>query len=647
MIEIVGVSKHYGDTAAVANLSFTVPSGQVTGFLGPNGSGKSTTMRMILGLDRPDTGFVRVNGRRYVDEQLPLTQVGSLLEARSVHPGRTAVNHLRFLAASNGIARSRVDEVIEFVGLESVAGRRAGSFSLGMGQRLGIATALLGDPPILILDEPVNGLDPEGIIWVRTLLRGLAAEGRTILVSSHLMTEMSMTADQLVVIGRGRLIADTTVTEFVASAGGAKVLVSSDQPTEMTAALAEAEVEEQPNGTLLVSGLTAAEIGQRALTAQIPLTQLSTQNPSLEEAFMSLTSGDVVYHGRTLASEGGIQATSDTAAETAPPPDTAAETAPPPDTAAETAPPPDTAAEAAPPPDTAAEAAPPSDTAAEAAAPANTAAAAAAGDAPAKKRTPFFSDLWRGIRAEWRKFISLRSTKWSLLLTFVIVVAFGGIAAYGTTLRWDDFSPLRRAVFDPTAQSLGGIFFGQLVLGALGVLVLSSEYSSGSIRATMAAIPRRSRVLLAKILVLGGAGLVVATATMFAAFFFTQWMLRPIEVQDTLATPNTLRAIIGASLFLVAVALLGLGLAAVLRHTAGAISTLFGLLLVLPLLVNFLPEEWQAEINPYLPVIAGLRIVQTKPVVPGFDPWVSLLLMFGYATVALLIGVFLLRRRDV
>jgi len=270
-----------------------------------------------------------------------------------------------------------------------------------------------------------------------------------------------------------------------------------------------------------------------------------------------------------------------------------------------------------------------------------------ASQAPTKRRTSFFSDLSRGIRAEWRKFISLRSTKWSLLLTFGIIVAFGGIAAYGTTLRWDDFSPLRRAVFDPTAQSLGGIFFGQLVLGALGVLVLSSEYSSGSIRATIAAIPRRPRVLLAKIVVLSAAGVVVATATMFAAFFFTQWMLRPIEVQDTLASPNTLRAIIGASLFLVAVALLGLGLAAILRHTAGAISTLFGLLLVLPLLVNFLPEEWQAEINPYLPVIAGLRIVQTKPVVPGFDPWISLLLMFGYVTVALLIGIFLLRRRDV
>ena len=618
MIEIVGVSKHYGDTAAVANLSFTVPSGQVTGFLGPNGSGKSTTMRMILGLDRPDTGFVRVNGRRYVDEQLPLTQVGSLLEARSVHPGRTAANHLRFLAASNGINRRRVNEVIEFVGLESVAGRRAGGFSLGMGQRLGIATALLGDPPILILDEPVNGLDPEGIIWVRTLLRGLAAEGRTILVSSHLMTEMSMTADQLVVIGRGRLIADTTVTEFVASAGGAKVLVSSDQTTEMTAALAEAEVEEQPNGTLLVSGLTAAEIGQRALAAQIPLTQLSTQTPSLEEAFMSLTSGDVVYHGQTLSSADSTGPTTATSLDE-PPSNSAAETAP-----STTAP--------EPPPATH------DDTHTR---------VATAGEAPAKKRTPFFSDLSRGIRAEWRKFISLRSTKWSLLLSFVIVVAFGGIAAYGTTLRWDDFSPLRRAVFDPTAQSLGGIFFGQLVLGALGVLVLSSEYSSGSIRATMAAIPRRPRVLLAKILVLGVAGLVVATATMFAAFFFTQWMLGPIEVQDTLASPNTLRAIIGASLFLVAVALLGLGLAAVLRHTAGAISSLFGLLLVLPLLVNFLPEEWQAEINPYLPVIAGLRIVQTKPVVPGFDPWVSLLLMFGYATVALLIGVFLLRRRDV
>ena len=266
---------------------------------------------------------------------------------------------------------------------------------------------------------------------------------------------------------------------------------------------------------------------------------------------------------------------------------------------------------------------------------------------PSRERTSTFTDLRHGIQSEWRKFVSLRSTIWALLLTFGIVVAFGGIGAYGTTLRWESFSGLRKAAFDPTAQALGGLFFGQLVLGALGVLVLSGEYSSGSIRATMSALPRRGRVLVAKITVLASSALVVSLATMFAAFFFTQWMLRSIEVQDTLASPNTMRAIVGAALFLVAVALLGLGLAAILRHTAGAISTLFGLLLVLPLLVNFLPEEWQAEINPFLPVIAGLRIVQTIPVVPGFDAWISLLLMFGYAAIALVLGAVLLRRRDV
>ncbi len=599
MIEVCGVSKHYGDTTAVDDLSFTVPAGQVTGFLGPNGSGKSTTMRMILGLDRPDTGFVRVDNKRYVDQQLPLTRVGSLLEARSVHPGRSAINHLRFLATSNGIPKSRVTEVLELVGLESVAKKRAGSFSLGMGQRLGIASALLGDPPILLLDEPVNGLDPEGIIWVRTLLRDLAAEGRAVLVSSHLMAEMALTADQLVVVGRGRLIAETTVTDFVSSAGGERVLVRAAEIGPLEQALADLKPHRHENDGLLIAGTSPAVIGQRALAAQIPLTELSPQAPSLEEAFMSLTSSEVVFHGRQLDE-------SDSPSSSSP-------TLPSPTTPAPVGSDPEKSSIAK----------------------------------PTRQRTSALIDLQNGIRAEWRKFVSLRSTIWALLLTFGIVVAFGGIGAYGTTLRWESFSAIRKAAFDPTAQALGGLFFGQLVLGALGVLVLSGEYSSGSIRATISALPRRGRVLISKIVVLASSSLIVSLATMFTAFFFTQWMLRSIDVQDTLASPNTLRAIVGAALFLVAVALLGLGLAAILRHTAGAISTLFGLLLVLPLLVNFLPEEWQAEINPFLPVIAGLRIVQTVPVVPGFDAWISLLLMFGYATVALVIGALLLRRRDV
>src|SRR5689334_7175924 len=237
MIEARSLTKVYGGTVAVDGIDFQVKPGLVTGFLGPNGAGKSTTMRMILGLDLPTSGTVTVGGRSYQGRVWPLHEVGALLDARAVHPGRSAYNHLHSLAAANGIARSRVDEVLELVGLTSVAGKRAGGFSLGMGQRLGIAAALLGDPGTLLFDEPVNGLDPEGIIWVRTLLKGFAAEGRAVLVSSHLMAEMALTADRLVVIGRGRLIADTTVDEFVASAATQHVLVRSSDQDRLSAAL--------------------------------------------------------------------------------------------------------------------------------------------------------------------------------------------------------------------------------------------------------------------------------------------------------------------------------------------------------------------------------------------------------------------------
>src|ERR1700680_3126802 len=220
MIEAVGLSKHYGATLAVDDLSFTVPPGQVTGFLGPNGAGKSTTMRLILGLDAPTSGSVTVGGRPYTSYRRPLFEVGALLEAKAVHGGRSAYNHLLCLALSNGIGRARVDQVLDQVGLRSVARKRSGGFSLGMGQRLGIAAALLGDPPVLILDEPVNGLDPEGVLWIRNLLKSLAAEGRTVLLSSHLMSEMSLTADRLIIIGRGRLIAQTTIQDFLHSGAG-------------------------------------------------------------------------------------------------------------------------------------------------------------------------------------------------------------------------------------------------------------------------------------------------------------------------------------------------------------------------------------------------------------------------------------------
>lgn len=299
MIEARGLTKRYGTTVAVDDLSFEVRPGQVTGFLGPNGSGKSTTMRMIMGLDHPSAGSVTVNGRRYGDLPRPLREVGALLEAKAIHPGRSAYNHLWCLAQTNGIPRSRVDAVLELVGLADVARRRAGAFSLGMGQRLGMAAALLGDPGVLLFDEPVNGLDPEGIRWVRNLLKGLAAEGRTVFVSSHLMSEMALTADHLVVIGRGRLIADLPVQEFIAQSSRQYVRARSPEPARLAELLraAGATVVAETDGSLTVTGLAMADVGEVAARNQVVLHELSPQAGSLEDAFMELTNDSVEYRG--------------------------------------------------------------------------------------------------------------------------------------------------------------------------------------------------------------------------------------------------------------------------------------------------------------------------------------------------------------
>jgi ABC-2 type transport system ATP-binding protein len=299
MIEAVGLSKTYGDKTAVDDLTFTVSPGVVTGFLGPNGAGKSTTMRLILGLDAPTAGTVRVNGRPYREHRAPMREVGALLEARSVHTGRTAYNHLLALAQTAGIPRSRVDEVVDLVGLHEVARKRAGGFSLGMGQRLGIASALLGDPHTLLLDEPVNGLDPDGIRWMRNLLKALAAEGRTVFVSSHLMSEMAQTAEHLIVIGRGRLIADTSVDDFIARSSGNHVRVRTTEPARLAAALESTDVTVQPLGgdALEVSGLTTDQVGLAAGSASITLLELTARQTSLEDAFMQLTQDAVEFHG--------------------------------------------------------------------------------------------------------------------------------------------------------------------------------------------------------------------------------------------------------------------------------------------------------------------------------------------------------------
>ncbi len=297
MIEAQHLTKRYGTTTAVNDLSFRITPGQVTGFLGPNGAGKTTTMRMIIGLDRPTGGSVTVNGKPYRDLAAPITEVGALLDAKAVHGGRSARNHLRVIAASNGIPESRVEEVLRIVGLHDVASRRAGAYSLGMGQRLGIAAALVGDPGILMFDEPVNGLDPEGIVWVRTLMRSLAAEGRTVLVSSHLMSEMALTADHLIVIGRGQLIADAGVQEFLSRDSAQSVLVRSRDDERLAQQITGAGGTVVPAvaGGLQVTGITSGTVGELALAAGIVVEELVPQRASLEEVFMEMTKDSLDY----------------------------------------------------------------------------------------------------------------------------------------------------------------------------------------------------------------------------------------------------------------------------------------------------------------------------------------------------------------
>jgi ABC-2 type transport system ATP-binding protein len=298
MIEVRGLTKRYGEKLAVNDLTFGIEPGKVTGFLGPNGAGKTTTMRLILGLDYPDAGTVTVNGRKYADLAYPMREVGALLEAKAVHGGRSAYNHLLCLAQTNNLPKRRVGEVLELVGLSDVARKRSKGFSLGMSQRLGIAATLLGDPQVLMFDEPVNGLDPEGILWIRNLMKALASEGRTVFVSSHLMSEMENTADHLIVIGKGQLIADCTMGEFIARSSGAAVRVRTPSPDQLVLAVAAkgGTATTGVDGTLLVRGMAADQVGDIAFEQGIRLHELTVMRASLEEAYMEVTADSVEYH---------------------------------------------------------------------------------------------------------------------------------------------------------------------------------------------------------------------------------------------------------------------------------------------------------------------------------------------------------------
>jgi ABC-2 type transport system ATP-binding protein len=308
MIEVRGLTKRYGAKVAVSDLSFVVEPGKVTGFLGPNGAGKTTTMRCILGLDYPDAGAITVGGKRYAELAYPMREVGALLDAKAVHGGRSAYNHLLCLAQTNGIPRRRVGEVLDLVGLPAVAGKRAKGFSLGMSQRLGIAATMLGDPKVVMFDEPVNGLDPEGILWIRNFMKSLAAQGRTVFVSSHLMSEMENTADHLVVVGRGKLIADCSMTEFIARSSGSAVRVRTPSPDSLVLAVAAegAEATTEKDGTLLVRGMPAQQIGDIAFEKGVRLHELATIRASLEEAFMELTADSVEYRAEEPAVVGSV-----------------------------------------------------------------------------------------------------------------------------------------------------------------------------------------------------------------------------------------------------------------------------------------------------------------------------------------------------
>ncbi len=301
MIEARGLTKRYGDTIAVDDLSFTIEPGKITGFLGPNGAGKTTTMRLILGLDHPTSGTVTVNGQPFTRLAYPMREVGALLDAKAVHGGRSAYHHLQCLAETNNLPRRRVGEVLALVGLSEVARKRSKGFSLGMGQRLGIAAALLGDPAILMFDEPVNGLDPEGILWIRNLMKALAAEGRTIFVSSHLMSEMENTADHLLVIGRGRLISDCTVAEFIAANSRQSVRVRTPQPAALASVVMAAGgmVRDDGDGLMVVQGLSVSQVGDLAFENAVRLHELAPAQASLEQAFMELTASSVQFHAGT------------------------------------------------------------------------------------------------------------------------------------------------------------------------------------------------------------------------------------------------------------------------------------------------------------------------------------------------------------
>ncbi len=589
-IEASGLTKRFGGVTAVDDVSFSVRPGEVTGFLGRNGAGKTTTLRMILGLERPTSGRVTVDGRPYAGLPVPLRQVGSLLEARAVQPGSSAADHLLALARSNDIDRRRVGEVLDTVGLGAVARKKTRTFSLGMLQRLGLAAALLGDPPILVLDEPLNGLDPEGIIWFRGLMRRMAAEGRTVLVSSHLMAEMSVTADHLLIIGEGRLLVDSEMAAFQRDHEHEELHVRTPDLPALRDLIAGAggTVRDLDAATVAVSGLDGPAVGGLALRAGIRLDELAPVRRSLEDAFMELTTPR------------------------------------------------------APEATTGSRPVPVSSPVVRAAEPVASSAGAPAAPDRASAR---FRDI---VRSELVKF---RSTRPGPLLVAGTLVAGVGTAimfANSTAQRYAGLSRAEKRSFDPTRTILRGRSLTQVTLGIVGALAVTSEFGAGTIVPSLAAVPGRGRLFAAKALTTAGIGLASGLVASTGAFFAGQATFAHHGVpHDTLRSPGAARAVLGGGLHATVSTLLGLGIGALTRSTAGTVATVFGAEWLLPGIGPTFPKPLSALFTKYWITEAGGSIFATRPDPELLRPWPGLGVMT--ASTAAIVGAALatFSRRDV
>ncbi len=594
MIEVEHLVKRFGAVTAVDGLTFTVRPGHVTGFLGPNGAGKTTTMRVILGLDAPTSGRATVNRQSYAELVRPLHQVGALLDAGALHPGRTAEAHLASIARSNGIGRRRVAELLRLTGLEPVAGRRLNGFSLGMKQRLGIAAALLGDPPVLMFDEPVNGLDTEGIAWIRQFLRALAADGRTILVSSHLMSEMAQTADRLIVIGRGRLIADTTTAELIQSSQRQDVLLRTPRAAEMAELLTArgATVTREDDGALAATRATCAcrtgrrcpgrdrpgRVGHRR-PGRLPRHRRARPDPA-----QRLPGGRLPGpHRRGRRLPGGQPATAGRSSRPM---------------------------------------------------------SATGAHVPAVSLAVRARDV---IGCEWIKFRSVRSTFWTLLVAVVTPVAISVLVAF--TLATAPGQGGSGLAADPLLPGLLSLEYAVLAVGVLGVLAFSTEYSTGLIRTTFAAVPRRRAVLAAKAAVIGAATLVAGEVVAFVSFALVQAVLAGHHRGVSLSRPGVPGAVLADGLLLFVVAMMGVGLGAIVRHTAGGIAALFGLI-ALPTVVNLLPAPWGARIGQFTLLDAARQVTALHPAANLLAPAWSLLVLLAWPAATLLAAAAVITRRD-